>query len=365
MNSKIRVLVVEDSMTVRKHLVEVLSSDPGFTVVGEAADGRAAIQQCEALRPDVLTMDMMLPTMTGLAATEYIMAFCPTPIVIVSASMNRGEVFRTYDAIAAGAVDVFPKLKPADDAAAWTERFKSVVRIASRIRVVTHPRARLTTTVPARRPTPPPGPIGNGASPITSPRAHAASGLKVVALGASTGGPGAVRRLLLDLPPSFPLPILLVLHIGEPFDTALADWLDAQTPHHVVFAREGDIVLDGAPRVIMSPGGKHMFVSDGRVRLGNGPERHSCRPSVDVLFESVAVEYGASAAAALMTGMGRDGADGMLAIRRAGGRTIAQDESTSVIYGMPRAAVENNGAEKVLPLDHIAGELVSMVGGRS
>lgn len=363
MTSKIRVLVVEDSITIRKHLVEVLSSDPGFTVVGEAADGRAAIQQCEALRPDVLTMDMMLPTMTGLAATEYIMAFCPTPIVIVSASMNRGEVFRTYDAIAAGAVDVFPKLKPADDEAAWAARFKSVVRIASRIRVVTHPRARLATTAPARRPTPPPGPIGNVASPISRP--NASTGLKVVALGASTGGPGAVRRVLLDLPPSFPLPILLVLHIGEPFDTALADWLDAQTPHEVVFAKDGDIVIDGAPRVIMSPGGKHMFVSDGRVRLGNGPERHSCRPSVDVLFESVAVEYGASAAAVLLTGMGRDGADGMLAIRRAGGRTVAQDESTSVIYGMPKAAMENGGAEKVLPLDHVAGELVSMVGGKS
>ena len=367
MSSKIRVLVVEDSLTIRKHLVELLSADPAFTVVGEAKDGRSAIQQCEALRPDVVTMDMMLPVMSGLAATEYIMAFCPTPIVICSASMNRGEVFRTYDAISAGAVDVFPKLKPGDDEEAWATKFKSVVRIASRIKVVTHPRAKLATVLPdlvrSLTPSPhgaPPAPVGPPppAMPMVPGRP-----LGVIAISASTGGPGAVRRVLIDLPVSFPLPILLVLHIGEPFDLALADWLDAQSPHRVVFATEGMPVVDGGPRVIMSPGGKHMFVSGGRVRLGSGPERHSCRPSVDVLFESVATEYGSAAGAVLMTGMGRDGADGLLAIRRVGGRTIAQDEATCVIYGMPRAAVMNGAAESVQPLDGIAAELVRLAAG--
>ena len=137
----------------------------------------------------------------------------------------------------------------------------------------------------------------------------------------------------------------------------------AQSPHRVVFATEGIPVVDGGPRVIMSPGGKHMFVSGGRVRLGSGQERHSCRPSVDVLFESVAAEYGSAAGAVLMTGMGRDGADGLLAIRRVGGRTIAQDEATSVIYGMPRAAVMNGAAESVQPLDSIAAELVRLAAG--
>ena len=362
MNSKIRVLVVEDSLTIRKHLVELLSADPAFSVVGEAADGRAAIQQCEALRPDVVTMDMMLPVMTGLSATEYIMAFCPTPIVICSASMNRGEVFRTYDAIAAGAVDVFPKMKPGDDEAVWASKFKSVVRIASRIKVVTHLRAKLAGVDGARSATPPPFP---GHAPAPSHALPLAPGrpLGVIAIGASTGGPAAVRRVLMDLPESFPLPILLVLHIGEPFDVALADWLDGQSSHRVVFAKDGISVTEGGPRVIMSPGGKHMFVSGGRVRLGSGPERHSCRPSVDVLFESVATEYGAAAGAVLMTGMGRDGADGLLAIRRTGGRTLAQDEATSVIYGMPRAAVMNGGAESVQPLGSIAAELVRLAAG--
>lgn len=365
MSGKIRVLVVEDSLTIRKHIVEVLSADPAFSVIGEAKDGRSAIQQCEALRPDVVTMDMMLPVMTGLSATEYIMAFCPTPIVICSASMNRGEVFRTYDAIAAGAVDVFAKIQPGDDEAIWAEKFKSVVRIASRIKVVTHPRAKLASLPDVGRSLSP-APFVAPAAPVVERSAApvvAGRPLDVIAIGASTGGPGAVRRVLVNLPASFPLPILLVLHIGEPFDLALADWLDAQSPHRVEFATEGASVMDGGPRVIMSPGGKHMFVSGGRVRLGSGPERHSCRPSVDVLFESVAAEYGASAGAVLLTGMGRDGAEGMLAIRRAGGRTIAQDEATSVIYGMPRAAVLIGAAEAVHPLDGIAAELVRLAAG--
>ena len=347
--SKTRVLVVEDSLTARKHIVEVLSADPTFEVVAEAADGRQAIELCERHRPDVVSMDMVLPVMSGLAATEWIMAYCPTPIVVVSASMNRGEVFRTYDAIAAGAVDVLPK--PTGDVASseWAARLKFVLRIAARIKVVTHPRGRLGA-VNAQSVAPPQPPPGSPA--------------RVVAIGASTGGPSAVRRLLMDLPAGFPVPILLVLHIGAPFDESLADWLDAQTPHRVAFAVDGENLFDGPPRVRMAPGNHHLLVERGKVRLGSGPERHSCRPSVDVMFESLATEVGASAAGVLLTGMGRDGADGLLAIRRAGGHTIAQDEATCVIYGMPRAAVEIGAAASVLSLDAIAPALRRLTGER-
>ncbi|MBX3205307.1 MAG: chemotaxis-specific protein-glutamate methyltransferase CheB [Labilithrix sp.] len=345
----IRVLVVDDSITVRMHIVELLEADPAFEVVAQAANGRQAIELCERHRPDVVTMDMMLPVMSGLAATEWIMAYCPTPIVIVSASMNRGEVFRTYDAIAAGAVDVVPKPSATPDSA-WADRLKFVLRIAARIKVVTHPRGRLK---------PPSAP---GVAPAEAPRD---STVRLVAIGASTGGPGAVRRVLTGLPAGFGVPVLLVLHIGEPFDATLADWLDAQSPHRVAFAVDGEDVFDGPPRVFMAPAGKHLRVNQGRLRLDTGPERHSCRPSIDVLFESLAADVGAGVAGVLLTGMGRDGAEGLLAIRRAGGITIAQDEASSVIYGMPRAAVELEAAGSVLALDAIAPALRRAVqGGR-
>lgn len=344
----IRVLVVDDSMTVRGLIVDILNADPTFVVVGEASDGRQAIEMCERLRPDVVTMDMMLPVMTGLAATEYIMAYCPTPIVIVSSSFNRGEVFRTYDAIAAGAVDVVEKPSASMPTEEWTKKFAFVLRVASRIRVVTHPRKKLPQTPSETK--------------IVAP-----SDVKVVAIGASTGGPGAVRRLLLDLPGGFPVPVILVLHISEPFDATLADWLDAQTAHRVGFAVHGQSIFEGGPRVIMAPAGKHLRVSGQKLYLDDGAERHSCRPSVDNLFESLATDMGGSTAAALLTGMGRDGAQGLLEIRKAGGYTIAQDEATCVVYGMPRAAVELGAAKSVLPLELIGGALTRLVksGGAS
>ncbi|HVH43757.1 MAG TPA: chemotaxis-specific protein-glutamate methyltransferase CheB [Labilithrix sp.] len=345
---KTRVLVVEDSLTARRHIVDVLEADPAFEVVGEATDGRRATELCERLRPDIVTMDMVLPVMSGLAATEWIMAHCPTPIVVVSTA-TRGEVLNAYDAIAAGAVDVLEKRAPHVDAGVWANQLKSVLRVAARVKVVTHPRGRLApmTTLAGR---------GEVVSPPPS------SSVRVVAIGASTGGPGAVRELLLGLPAGFPVPILLVLHIGEHFDEALADWLDAQTPHRVSFGVDGESLFSQAPRVVMSPAGKHMSLRQGKIRFDAGPERHSCRPSVDVLFESVASDVGGAAAGVLLTGMGRDGAEGLLAIRRAGGRTFAQDEATSVIYGMPRVAVELGAVGNVLPLDAIAPALCRLTG---
>ena len=172
-----------------------------------------------------------------------------------------------------------------------------------------------------------------------------------------------MRRLLTSLPVGLAVPVLLVLHIGEPFDATLADWLDAQSPHRVAFAVDGEALFEGPPRVLMAPAGKHMTIRKGRLRLDSGPERHSCRPSIDVLFESVASEVRGGAVGVLLTGMGRDGAEGLLAIRRAGGHTIAQDEASCVIYGMPRAAVEVGAADSVLPIDAIAPALQRLIAG--
>jgi two-component system chemotaxis response regulator CheB len=347
--AKVRVLVVEDSVTVRRRLCAVLGADAEIEVIAEAEDGRRAIELCCGLRPDVVTMDMMLPVMSGLAATEYIMAHCPTPILIVSASTNRGELFKTYDALAAGAVDALDKPQGDETDDAWERQIISTVKLVSRIKVVTHPRARLGAfghVRPARR-------------PPDAVLTIAQRDVRVIGIGASTGGPGAVVTVLKGLPAAFPLTVLLVLHIGEPFGSAFAEWLDGQTQHRVSYPRDGERIADMAGRVVMAPPGRHLVVMGDRLRLTSEPERHSCRPSIDVLFESLAREQGSGTAACLLTGMGKDGAAGLLDIRKAGGLTIAQDEATSVVYGMPREAAALGAAQHVLPLDEIGPALAA------
>jgi two-component system chemotaxis response regulator CheB len=344
MTAKTRVLVVEDSLTVRRYLCTLLAADPQIELAGEAADGKMATELCRRLRPDIVTLDMTLPVMSGLAATEYIMAHCPTPILVVSSSFNRGEVFRTYDALAAGAVDVLEKPTGSEPEGAWQRTFLAKVKLIARVPVITHPRGRLAG--PWRDATPPPA----AALPKRQPA--------VIAIGASTGGPAAIVEVLRGMPTAIRQPILFVLHIAEPFGDGFAQWLDGQSSLRVAFAADGDpVAAGGGGRVVMAPPGRHLIVCDGRLQLTRDPERHSCRPSVDVLFESAAREYGGQAAAALLTGMGRDGAAGLLAIRQAGGATIAQDEASSVVYGMPREAAVLGAAERILPLKEIGPAL--------
>ena len=348
----IRVLVVEDSATMRHHLRESLAGDPELVVVGEALDGAEAVQLCGRLRPDVVTMDMMLPTMSGLAATEHIMADFPTPILVVS-SADRRELFSTYNALAAGAVDVLEKPRGDASDAGWGRRLCAAVRLVSRIRVITHPRARLTR--PVEVPAPPVAP------PAVPPIVD--GGLRMVAVGASTGGPGALTELLRTLPPGFRVPILCVQHIAasEPFAVAFSDWLAGQTGRSVSYAVDGAAVGALLGRVVLAPPDRHVLVRDGKLRLSNGPPRHSCRPAVDVLFESVAAEYGPAAAGCLFTGMGRDGADGLLRMRARGAVTFAQDEASSIVYGMPREAALIGAATHILPPATIAAKLVELV----
>ena len=352
--AKIRVLVVEDSLTIRRRLVEVLSADPDLEVVGEAEDGKTGIELCQRMRPDVVTLDMMLPIMSGLGATEYIMAHCPTPIVIVSASLNRGELFRTYDALRAGAVDVLDKPTGDESNDEWERKLLSTVKLVSRIKVITHLRAKLE---PFSRP------LANLNWEATAPRSAEVK-CKAIAIGVSTGGPAAIVEILRALPPRFPLPILLTIHIGAPFGAAFAEWLDDQSGVRVAFAKDGEpLPTIGDGRVLMAPPDLHLLIQNGRMRLSKERERHFCRPSVDVLFESVAIELGSAGAACLLTGMGRDGAEGLLAVRKAGGSTIAQDEASSVVFGMPREAIRLGAAERVLPLGAMAGAFVDLASG--
>ncbi|MCD4482933.1 chemotaxis-specific protein-glutamate methyltransferase CheB [Chromobacterium vaccinii] len=345
--TKLRVLVVEDSLTVRMYLCELLESDPAFELVGQAEDGKQAIELCLALRPDVISLDMMMPVMTGLAATEYIMAYCPTPILVVSSSVNRGELFRTYEALAAGALDVIEKPMPGQDH--WGEHYLAMLKLVAKIKVVTHLRGRR-----AAQEAPPVAPCAP-ASPRQS--------MRLVALGASTGGPSALVEVLGGLPADFPLPLLVVIHIAEPFGHAFVDWLDDHCALDVRLARHGQPLP--ARGVVLAAPGLHLQVRGGKMVCEAGPERLSCRPSVDVLFESVAQEYGAAAAAVLLTGMGQDGARGLLAVRAAGGLTIAQDEASCVVYGMPREAALLNAAQRILPLADIGPALAALAARRA
>jgi two-component system chemotaxis response regulator CheB len=353
--AKLRVLVVEDSLTIRKRLVEVLGTDARFDVVGEAGDGSKAIEMCVAMRPDVITMDMMLPSVNGLAATEYIMAHCPTPIMIVSSSFNRGELFNTFDALAAGAVDVFEKPRGDESDGAWERGFLTALRVASRVHVITHPRARLSQL------------RGRTPLPIAAGRAALARGLvlpsqpaTLVAIGVSTGGPNALVDVLGALPRKYPYPVLVVMHINSAFAPMFTEWLSSQVGREVGFAKPGERLEALRGCVRFAPPDVHLVVQRGELQFSYGPERHSCKPSVDELFESLARDCPRQVVACLLTGMGRDGAAGLLALRRAGARTIAQDEQSCVVYGMPGEAVKLGAAEQVLSLTQIASSLAAL-----
>jgi two-component system chemotaxis response regulator CheB len=258
-----------------------------------------------------------------------------------------------YDALAAGAVDVLEKPRGDASDAGWDLRLCAALRMVSRIRVITHPRAtlngrgRTAAVVPAE---PPP----------TAP--EPGSGLQVVVLGASTGGPGALTELLRALPAGFHTPLLCVQHIAasEPFAVAFSDWLAGQTRRRVSYAQDGVPVQSLAGQMLLAPPDRHIFLRDGKVRLSSAPPRHSCRPAVDVLFESAADEYGAAAAGCLLTGMGRDGAEGLLRMRARGAVTYAQDEASSIVYGMPRAAALLGAAAFVLPPAQIAARIAQL-----
>jgi two-component system, chemotaxis family, protein-glutamate methylesterase/glutaminase len=241
----------------------------------------------------------------------------------------------------------------------WERRFVAAVKLIAKIKVITHVRARLSGTERVVAAVP----VQSAISPKSKRRDQPQTrNYRVVAIGASTGGPAAIVNVLKALPPGLRVPVFFVLHIDEPFAAAFAEWLDHQTPHRVAYARDREPIESLRGQVIMAPPGRHLSIDGGLVHLNSAPPRHSCRPSVDVLFESLAVDRGAEVVACLLTGMGRDGAAGLLAIRQAGGFTLAQDESTSVVYGMPREAVLLEAAQLVLPLDQIGPQIVKLFG---
>jgi two-component system chemotaxis response regulator CheB len=350
---EIRVVVAEESAALRSRMVAALRAHPGFDVVAETGDGRVAVDLCTGLRPDVVVLGLTMPGMNAPEAAEYLMRHSPIPILVVSGderaagpggpatSARDGAPDGARAARAAGVVEVLQKPRAAtpDGGREWDATLVATVRLVARIRVVTRIRSASAGAVPAPR--------GDG-----SQEGHRPS-FGLLAIGASTGGPVAVATVLSGLPESFRLPVLLVVHVGEAFGFSFAEWLEDAGGRPVRLARHGEALTHGEGQVLMAPPGHHLVMNHGLLELNRGPERHSCRPSVDVLFESLAAQPRPRVMACLLSGMGRDGAAGLLAVHRAGGVTIAQDEASSVVYGMPGEAVRLGAAQHVLPVDRI------------
>jgi two-component system, chemotaxis family, protein-glutamate methylesterase/glutaminase len=340
---KIRTLIVDDSALMRRLLTQILSSDPAIEVVGTATDPYVAREKILSLQPDVLTLDVEMPRMDGITFLETLMRDHPLPVVMISSLTQQGcEV--TLRALEAGAVDFFPKptlammTGSADGAQPMIEKVKAAARA----------RVRPRQASPARPSVPSPLLTANS---LRSTR-------QLIAIGASTGGTEALREVLTVLPPNTP-GIVIVQHMPPGFTDSFARRLDSLCAIHVKEAEDGERVLPG--HALIAPGNQHLSVvrsgSEYSVRVFMGEPVNRHRPSVDVLFDSVAEQAGRNAVGAILTGMGDDGARGMRRMRDAGASTIAQDEATCVIFGMPREAIAHGGAEFVLPLPRIAREL--------
>jgi two-component system chemotaxis response regulator CheB len=358
----IRVLLVDDSPSVRAVLRRFLARTGDISVVAEAADGAQAVQAVLDHLPQVVVMDLQMPVMDGYGAIERIMTLRPTPILVLSSRANRNQMQTAFEAIRRGAIEVLPK---PEDTGSWEVLADSLPRT---VRVVAAARPRAVPPPPARSRRGSGGP-GAGARPASAASAASAAaaaggagargggGLRWVAIGASTGGPAAIRELLEEVPPEPPVSFLIVQHIAAGFEAAMAEWLNKELPLDVRLARDAESPRRGAVR--LAPAGAHLRLDAGGVlRLdAETPARRGHRPSVDDLFRSCAESFPRQSAGVLLTGMGADGVDGLAALRGAGALTLVQDEASSVVFGMPRVALERGAAERALPPRDLARAL--------
>lgn len=346
MTDRIKVLVVDDSALMRKLIPTILARDSAIEVVGTAMDGAFALKKIEELRPDVVTLDLEMPRMDGMETLRLIMKSAPVPVILFSTHSKEGA-YSTFKALALGAVDFVAK--PLDAAVGHldtiADQLIEKIKVAKRAAGRRLPQAIVADALPLQK---------KGARPAIPPN-------RIIAIGISTGGPNALQFLLSQIPADFPASILIVQHMPEGFTEMFAKRLDECSPLEVQEARSGDLLLAG--RVLLCPGNRHMMVRrmprGDMVVLTDAPHVNGHRPSVDVLFHSVAQEFSLTAVGVLMTGMGDDGADGLGAIRAAGGMTIAQSEESCVVSGMPRAAIMKGYANRIVSLEGMAAYLVS------
>jgi two-component system, chemotaxis family, protein-glutamate methylesterase/glutaminase len=342
-----RILIADDSVVARQAISEALAGDPRFEVVGTARNGRVAVEKLTQLKPDLIILDVEMPEMDGLTALTEIRSVTPyLPVIMLSAFTTRGAAV-TVEALARGASDYVPKPKTDDLPSAI-----AALREALTPRIV-----QLCTLGERRRRRKLTGPLPAPAAPVGGRRPE------LVAVGSSTGGPNALRELLVGLGRDFPLPVLIVQHMPPMFTRLLAERLAIESGLKVVEASSGEPVVPGT--VYLAPGDYHMIVARAReglvVLLHQGAEVNSCRPSVDVLFRSVAETCGEETLGVVLTGMGSDGLAGCGRIHAAHGRVLAQDESTSVVWGMPGLVAQAGLADRVVPLDEMAAEVLRIV----
>jgi two-component system, chemotaxis family, protein-glutamate methylesterase/glutaminase len=343
--SKVRVVIADDSLVAREMLSTILSSDPDIDVVGSASNGVEAVELVERLRPDLVTMDIHMPQMNGLEATERIMAFHPTPILVVSSSVHGEGMGLAFDALNLGALEVIKKPEPRD----WADLERigrdvlRKVKILARVKVITHIRGRHGS----RRQYEPETPVDGGARGL-------------VAIGSSTGGPSALLAVFESLPADFPVPIVVAQHIADGFIPGLVSWLDAGTRIHVVAAEEGAVPQPGTAYV--APTGTNMLLEGKRITFKSPMASQLYIPSADTLFDSIAHSYGKRAVGVILTGMGADGASGLKRMHDGGAATIAQDEETCTVFGMPKAAIELGAADRILPVQAIGAAIAELVG---
>lgn len=346
MNGRIKVLVVDDSALMRKLIPMILERDPDIEVVGTAMDGAFALRKIAELHPDVVTLDLEMPRMDGIETLRMIMRSAPLPVIVFSTHSKEGA-YSTFKALALGAIDFVAK--PKDAATGHLDPI--AYQLIEKIKVAK--RAGGPKSLPkVEAELPPPG---------KKRTRTALPPNRVIAIGISTGGPNALQYVLSQIPPDFPATFLVVQHMPEGFTDMFAHRLDECCALDVHEAKSGDLLVAG--RVLICPGNRHMMVRrmprGEMVILSDGLPINGHRPSVDVLFHSVAQEFGLTAVGILMTGMGEDGAEGLGAIRSAGGVTIAQSEDTCVVPGMPRAAIIKGYASKIVPLDGLGSYLIS------
>lgn len=336
----IRVLLVDDSRLVRDMIRTILESDPGIVVIGEASNGMEAIAKVAALKPDIVTMDIEMPVMGGLEAIERIIADNPVPILVVTALTG---VRTAFTAVSKGALDVIEK---PDISLENVRHLIKKIRLLSRVDVAAHLQAMKRQA----------GVVGVSNVPVRN-IAHGG----IVAIAASTGGPQAIHTILSQLPAHFPLPIVITQHIAEGFTQGMVDWLNMGTPLTVHVAGNGELLAAG--HVYVNPAEHSMKITEqGMIILGARDVRHVYHPSCNTLLSSVAAAYKQQVIGLIMSGMGDDGVTGMQAIRTAGGITLAQDDKSSVVYGMNRLAVERGYIQKVVPLASIPAELALQAG---
>ncbi|MBB5885249.1 chemotaxis response regulator protein-glutamate methylesterase [Xanthomonas sp. LMG 8992] len=345
-----RVLIVDDSAVVRQILTEILSGAPGVEVVGSAADPLLAREKIKRLNPDVITLDVEMPRMDGLAFLENLMRLRPTPVVMISSLTERGAD-TTLQALSLGAVDFVskPKLDVARGLEGYAEEIITKVKNAAKAKV----RALDRPAVPK--------PVGATATPAAASSLKFRTTDRLIAIGASAGGTEALRVVLEGMPADAPA-VVMTQHLPAGFSTAFADRLNRHSAMAVREATEGEAILPG--HAYLPPGGKHLqVIRDGarwRCKIDDGPPVNRHKPAVDVLFQSVARNAGANAIGAILTGMGDDGARGLLEMLQAGASTLVQDEATSVVWGMPGTAFRLGAAQEVLPLDKIAERLIAL-----